>query len=119
MDKTSSVIAALDAGKLPSQRQLNDIIDWLLFNIIPCELPELDKLTQQGGTIARGLADVLAAYKQLGANKNCTSPHSPAPSFLTVSQMTIWSKTPSGICPRATCLRFAANPSKSRRRLQI
>ncbi|KAF8123391.1 hypothetical protein EV363DRAFT_1228626 [Boletus edulis] len=70
MDKTSSVIAALEAGKLPSQRQLNAIIDWVLLNIIPLESPELDKLTQPGGAIAGGLADVLDAYKQLGTNKN-------------------------------------------------
>ncbi|KAH0832845.1 hypothetical protein J3R83DRAFT_11772 [Lanmaoa asiatica] len=67
MDKTSSVIAALDAGKLPSHRQLNAIIDWSLLNIIPSDSPEL---TQSGRAIARGLADVLTAYKQFGANKN-------------------------------------------------
>lgn len=72
MDKTSSVIAALDAGKLPSQPQLNAIIDWILRNIVPSDLPELDKLTEPGRAIACGLGDVLAAYRQLGTKKNCT-----------------------------------------------
>lgn len=74
MDTTSSVIAALDAGKLPSQRQLNAFMDWVILNIIPYGSPEFDKLSQPGTAIARGLADVLVAYKHLGANKNCTSP---------------------------------------------
>ena len=30
MDKASSVIAALDAGKLPSQEQIDEFIDWFL-----------------------------------------------------------------------------------------
>lgn len=74
MDQTSSIIAALDAGKLPSQLQLNAFIDWILRNIIPSDSPELDKLTEPGRAIARGLGDVLAAYGQLGARKNCASP---------------------------------------------
>lgn len=120
MDKTSSVIAALDAGKLPSQHQLNAIIDWILLNIIPFNSPELDKLTPPGSSIARSLADVLAAYKQLGINKNRAFP------FLVSSylidcpmQMTIWSKTPSCICSRATFLRPISKPSMSRKRLPI
>lgn len=70
MDKTSSVIAALDAGKLPSQRQINAIIDWLLVDIIPSDPTELDDLTERGKVIARDLTDLLNAYKQLGTNKN-------------------------------------------------
>lgn len=119
MDKTSSVIAALDAGKLPTQHQLNAIIDWTLSNIIPSDSSELDKLSQPGRAIALSLADVLAAYKQLGANKNCAASILLSPPCLVdrLSQMTIWSKTPSGICLRATCLRPASKPSTSRRRL--
>lgn len=119
MDKTSSIIAALDAGKLPTQRQLNAFIDWLLLNIIPSDTPELDKLTPQGGALARGFADMLTAYKQLGSNKNCAFPTFLSPALLTRSQMMIWSNTPSGISPRATCLPSASKPSTSRRRLQI
>jgi hypothetical protein len=70
MDKTSSVIAALDAGKLPSQRQINVIIDWILVDIIPSDPTELNDLTERGKVIARDLTDLLNAYKQLGTNKN-------------------------------------------------
>lgn len=120
MDKTSSVIAALDAGKLPTQDQLNAIIDWLLVHIIPSDSPELEKLTQPGGALATGLADVLIAYKQLGTNKNRASPI-PVPPCLAdrPSQMTTWCKTPSGTCPRATFLPLTSKPSMSRRRLPI
>lgn len=74
MDKSSSVIAALDAGKLPNQQQLNAFIDWLLVDVFPFETPHLDKLSPQGRVVARDLADTLVAYKQLGANKNCACP---------------------------------------------
>lgn len=84
MDQTSSVIAALDAGKFPSQPQLNATIDWILLNVIPSDSPELDKLTPPGRAVARGLADVLSAYKQLGSNKNRAFVFSSPPSSLTV-----------------------------------
>jgi hypothetical protein len=120
MDKTSSIIAALDAGKLPSQLQLNAIIDWILHNIIPSDLPELDKLTQPGRAIARGLGDVLAAYRQLGTKKNCAYPVLVPPCPVDrPSQMIIWSKTPSGICPRVIFLRPTSKVSMSGRHLPI
>ncbi|KIJ60327.1 hypothetical protein HYDPIDRAFT_98881 [Hydnomerulius pinastri MD-312] len=71
MDKSTSIIAALDAGKLPSQSQINDIIDWTLENLIAStESSDAGKLSEQGKILAHGLRDVLAAYKQLGTSKN-------------------------------------------------
>ncbi|KAG9314768.1 hypothetical protein JVU11DRAFT_3850 [Chiua virens] len=70
MDKTSSVVAALDAGKLPSQHQINALIDWLLLNVVPSNPPHLLSLTPTGKVVARDLTDVLLAYKHVGSNKN-------------------------------------------------
>ncbi|KAF9236300.1 hypothetical protein BU15DRAFT_50314 [Melanogaster broomeanus] len=71
MDKASSIIAALDAGKLPTQRQTNAIIDWTLENIVVSpDSPEAEKLSEPGKALARDLRNVLVAYKQLGTNKN-------------------------------------------------
>lgn len=73
MDKTTSVLAALDAGKLPDQNQINQSIDWVLVNFIA----ELEsgtggdsELSKQGRVIAGGVREILRAYKQLGSNKN-------------------------------------------------
>ncbi|KIJ13173.1 hypothetical protein PAXINDRAFT_163752 [Paxillus involutus ATCC 200175] len=71
MDKISSIIAALDAGKLPTQGQINVIIDWTLENlVISPESPDIEKLSESGKILARGLREVLVAYKQLGTSKN-------------------------------------------------
>lgn len=71
MDKLSSVIAAIDAGKLPTQKQVNDAIDWTLENIVASvESTDAGKLSESGKILARGLQDLLLAYKQLGTNKN-------------------------------------------------
>jgi hypothetical protein len=71
MDKLSSVIAAIDAGKLPTQKQVNDAIDWTLENIVSSvESTDVGKLSEPGKILARGLQDLLLAYKQLGTNKN-------------------------------------------------
>ncbi|OAX34743.1 hypothetical protein K503DRAFT_803347 [Rhizopogon vinicolor AM-OR11-026] len=71
MDKLSSVIAAIDAGKLPTQKQVNDAIDWTLENIVAnVEAPDAGKLSEPGKILARGLQDLLLAYKQLGTKKN-------------------------------------------------
>lgn len=120
MDEMSSVIAALDAGKLPSQSQLNAFIDWTLLNIIPTDSSQLDELSQPGRAIANSLADVLATYKQLGSNKNCELSIFVSPCLVERHpQMITWSKTPSGICPRATCLRPTSKPPTPRRRPPI
>lgn len=72
MDKLSSVIAALDAGKLPTQKQADTAIDWILQNIIASvESPDAGKISESGEVLARGIQDLLIAYKKLGDNKNC------------------------------------------------
>lgn len=71
MDKTTSVLAALDAGKFPDQKQINQAIDWALTNLIPeIEPAGSSELSAQGKVIADGLREILRAYKQLGSNKN-------------------------------------------------
>ncbi|KAG2049341.1 hypothetical protein BDR06DRAFT_961710 [Suillus hirtellus] len=71
MDKLSSIIAALDAGKLPTQKQVDTAIDWTLQNIITSvESPDAGKISESGEVLARGIQDLLIAYKKLGDNKN-------------------------------------------------
>ncbi|EKM57069.1 uncharacterized protein PHACADRAFT_119248 [Phanerochaete carnosa HHB-10118-sp] len=72
MEKASSIIAALDAGKLPSQQQIDQFIDWLLQSGLTQVEPSPDygELSQQGSVLVQDLRDVLNAYKQLGDSKN-------------------------------------------------
>ncbi|KAG2125494.1 hypothetical protein DEU56DRAFT_916462 [Suillus clintonianus] len=72
MDKLFSVIAALNAGKLPTQNQVGAAIDWTLENIVPSdESPDAGKLSIPGKTLAQDTQYLLTAYKMLGDNKNC------------------------------------------------
>ncbi|KAH9054954.1 hypothetical protein EDB87DRAFT_1567871 [Lactarius vividus] len=73
MDKTTSVIAALRAGKQPSQSQTNTLIEKLLLS----ELLQVEQttggggeLSQNGRKLARDLRGILEAYKTYGAHKN-------------------------------------------------
>lgn len=72
MDKASSVIAALDAGKLPSTQQIDQFIDWLLQSgltqVEPS--PEYGALSEQGRVLIQDLRDLLNAYKLIGDHKN-------------------------------------------------
>ncbi|KAG2341902.1 hypothetical protein BDR05DRAFT_976774 [Suillus weaverae] len=71
MDKLSSVIAALDAGKLPTQKQADTAFDWTLQNIVTSvESPDAGKLSEPGKVLTRGIQDLLIAYKKLMDNKN-------------------------------------------------
>lgn len=72
MDKASSVIAALDAGKFPSQQQTDQFIDWLLQSgVTQVEpSPEYGELSEKGRILVQDIRDVLNAYKQLGDNMN-------------------------------------------------
>ncbi|EGN98629.1 hypothetical protein SERLA73DRAFT_107695 [Serpula lacrymans var. lacrymans S7.3] len=71
MDKTTAVIAAFDAGKLPNQHQVNQYIDWSLNNVLSTvDSPGAGKLSEPGKILANGLRNVLQAYRQLGSNKN-------------------------------------------------
>ncbi|KAG0700157.1 hypothetical protein DFH29DRAFT_933392 [Suillus ampliporus] len=70
--KLSSVIAALDAGKLPTQKQVDAAIDWTLENVVASlESPDAGKLSEPGKVLAHGIQDLLIAYKKLGDKKNC------------------------------------------------
>ncbi|KAK0498402.1 hypothetical protein EDD18DRAFT_1308634 [Armillaria luteobubalina] len=62
MDHLTSVLAALNAGKLPSQHQLNAYNDWIKANALAHMEPWAAQLSGKG--------NVLEAYKTLGSNKN-------------------------------------------------
>jgi hypothetical protein len=71
MEKTTSILGALDAGKYPDQKQVNQAIDWTLVDVLPEIEPSGEgELSAQGKIIANGLREVLQSYKQLGSNKN-------------------------------------------------
>ncbi|EKM77256.1 hypothetical protein AGABI1DRAFT_62301 [Agaricus bisporus var. burnettii JB137-S8] len=71
MDKSSSIIAALDAGKLPSTQQFEQFLDWLsdvgITNIEPIAMAQL---SSQGRILANDLRRILDAYKQFLTSKN-------------------------------------------------
>jgi len=74
MDKATSVLAAFEAGKLPSTQQFNQFIDWLNdVGIAQLEPTANTDLSAQGRVLANDLRHVLDAYKTLGSNKNCPS----------------------------------------------
>ncbi|EPQ52477.1 hypothetical protein GLOTRDRAFT_64155 [Gloeophyllum trabeum ATCC 11539] len=72
MEKASSVIAAFDAGKMPSQKQISQFIDSVLKSgLVEVEPSEgSGELSKQGKVLAQDLRDVLEAYKKLGEDKN-------------------------------------------------
>ncbi|KAF4567138.1 hypothetical protein EYR40_006132 [Pleurotus pulmonarius] len=71
MDKSTSVLAAFEAGKIPSHQQIADFIDWFNGTIIPQASPGgSDQLSFQGRVLADDVREILDAYKQLGNNKN-------------------------------------------------
>lgn len=66
------MLAALDAGKLPTTQQANQFIDWLKdIGITRLEPSQSTELSTQGQILADDLRGVLDAYKQLGRDKNC------------------------------------------------
>ena len=75
MDKATSVIAALRAGKQPSQSQTNDWIEKLLQSEL-FQFEETDddvgELSQNGKKLARDLRAILEAFKTYGSHKNGT-----------------------------------------------
>lgn len=79
MEKLSSTIAALNAGKLPTTRQLVDHIDWLELVLLPKMEPtaetamELPQLTAQGKLLADDIRALLVAYKMVALHKNSMS----------------------------------------------
>ncbi|KAI0701974.1 hypothetical protein BC835DRAFT_1322062 [Cytidiella melzeri] len=72
MDKASSIIAALDAGKIPSQEQISQWIDWFLNSQLSQvePSPEAGELSQQGKLLVGDVRDLLTAYKVAGEHKN-------------------------------------------------
>ncbi|KAF8638388.1 hypothetical protein AX17_002249 [Amanita inopinata Kibby_2008] len=71
MDKLTSVIAAFDAGKLPTTQQANQLIDWLNnVGIAQMEPSGADELSSQGRLLASDIRSVLECYKEIGNNKN-------------------------------------------------
>ena len=74
MDKASSVIAALDAGKLPSQQQINAFIDWFLQSPLSQVEPSSQggDLSEQGRVLVNDIRELLTAHKLLGDHKNGT-----------------------------------------------
>jgi hypothetical protein len=74
MDKATSVIAALRAGKQPSQSQTNDWIEKLLQSefIQFEETDDVGELSQNGKKLARDLRAILEAFKTYGSHKNGT-----------------------------------------------
>ncbi|KAI6108327.1 hypothetical protein F5141DRAFT_1064509 [Pisolithus sp. B1] len=65
MDKVASIIAALEAGKLPTQSQ-----DLQLHRLHAYTYNDSSKLSEYGSILAQDLRDVLLAHKSLGTNKN-------------------------------------------------
>lgn len=71
MDKASSIIAAFEAGKLPSTQQFNIFIEWLSdVGITQIEPTSDTALSSQGRVVANDLRLILDAYKELGNDKN-------------------------------------------------
>ncbi|KAL1948007.1 hypothetical protein VTO73DRAFT_12082 [Trametes versicolor] len=72
MDKSSSILAALNAGKLPSHEQIAQGIDALLAAPVLNNTPATGEgeLSAQGAEIQNGIRSLLTAYKKLGENKN-------------------------------------------------
>lgn len=69
MDKLTSVIAAFDAGKLPSTQQISQFVDFMNSNIITQYEPTSD-LTSQGRLLADDLRSILDAWKALAVDKD-------------------------------------------------
>ena len=66
------MIAAFDAGKFPSQQQINAFIDWFLNSPLAQIEPTSDggELSEQGQIIVNDIRNLLTAYKQLGEHQN-------------------------------------------------
>ena len=81
MDRATSVVAALEAGKLPSQSQISAWLKWLDDSGLTQAQPEgKDTLSSQGRVLLNDVRGVLAAYQTLGERKNRTWPYFPTPS---------------------------------------
>ena len=72
MDRSSSVVAAFHAGKLPSQKQVSQGIDRLLSSPFLNNEPStgVGELSAQGRQLQDDVRSLLNAYKKLGEDKN-------------------------------------------------
>ncbi|OCH86793.1 hypothetical protein OBBRIDRAFT_204740 [Obba rivulosa] len=72
MDKTTSVIAAFGAGKLPTQQQISQAIEKALDSSLLNDQPSPDggQLSEQGKVLQNDVREVLLAYKSLIENKD-------------------------------------------------
>lgn len=72
MEKSANILAALDAGKIPSQQQVNQFIDWLLNSALTQVEPSADggELSEQGKLLVGDVRNLLNAYKLAGEHKN-------------------------------------------------
>ncbi|KAI0795838.1 hypothetical protein C8Q75DRAFT_744066 [Abortiporus biennis] len=72
MDKSASVVAALDAGKFPSQQQINSFFDWLLNSALTQIEPSTDggELSTEGKQLVNDIRELVTAYKILGEKMN-------------------------------------------------
>ncbi|KAJ3501731.1 hypothetical protein NLJ89_g9206 [Agrocybe chaxingu] len=90
MDKTTSMLAAFEAGKLPSTQQVNRFFDWLNdVGIAQIEPTENTELSAKGRVLANDLRGVLDAYKQLGIHKNSDNVLQEAIWHLTEGDLTV------------------------------
>lgn len=67
MDKATSIVAAFEAGKLPSTQQFTHFIDFA--NSIVTQV-EPRSLTSKGRVLGEDVKNILKAYKLLAMNKN-------------------------------------------------
>ncbi|KAF9476292.1 hypothetical protein BDN70DRAFT_882609 [Pholiota conissans] len=90
MDRTTDILAAFEAGKLPSTQQTNAFIDWLNeVGITQIEPNANTELSSQGRVLANDVRRVLDAYKQLGSQKNADNILQEAIWHLTQGDLTV------------------------------
>lgn len=65
MEKFADILAAFDAGKLPSHDQVDIFLQWLKNDVVSD-----GGLSKQGQTLAHCIRDVITAYQSLGDHKN-------------------------------------------------
>ena len=73
MDKSSSVVAAFNAGKLPNQKQISAALDRMLASPFLTNKPSTDvaELSAQGKQLQDDIRNLLLAYKKVVEDKNC------------------------------------------------
>jgi hypothetical protein len=74
MESASTILGAFSAGKLPSQKQTNEWIDFVVRQLDSwVEVPKSSgsaKLSERGSMLIRDMKQFLLAYKELGSHKN-------------------------------------------------